>query len=358
MTESALRPRPRAAIERMAPYSPPTGGRRGRLRLDFNENTIGCSPKVVERLWQACSAELLSIYPEYEDARRRLGEFHGVDSDQVLISNGTDEAIHLLTQTYADPGDEALMPWPTFPMFRFYAQAADVEAKRIDYRRPGLDFPTEELIEAVTPRSKLVFVANPNNPTGRAVGLDVVERLLRAAPAAALLIDEAYFEFYGVTALELIPRYPNLFVSRTFSKAYGLAGLRVGCLLSQAENIAAIRRGQSPYSVGALSIICALAAIDDPLHVEAYVAEVKAAREELYAALNRLGVAYWPSSANFVLTDLGERGSAVCEAMRARGILVRDRGKEIAGAVRFTVGTREQTAAAVAALEEVLTRWT
>ena len=284
-------PLPREAIRRMTPYQPPIDSRHGKQRFDFNENTRGCSPKVVEKLREIATADFLSTYPEYESARARVAEFYGVEPDQVMFSDGTDEGIHVLIQTYVDPGEEVVMPWPTFPMFRFYAQVAAAKPVLIPYREPSLEFPLDELLEAISPQTSVVLVANPNNPTGGAIDLDAIEEILEQAAGAAVLIDEAYFEFHGVTALEMLPLYPNLFVSRTFSKAYGLAGLRVGCVISSADNIRAMRKGQSPYSVNAVGIQCALAAIEDQDYLQAYVSEALEARSALCAALDRLGSA-------------------------------------------------------------------
>jgi histidinol-phosphate aminotransferase len=349
-----MRPRPRQAIERMSPYAPPTGSRHGLQRLDFNENTVGPSPKVVEKLREIATQDFLATYPEYEQARARMGEFFGVGADQVMFSDGTDEAIHILVQTYVEHGDEALIPSPSFPMYRFYVQAAGADPVDVEYRRPSLSFPSAELLARIGPRTKAILIANPNNPTGGAIGLAEIERILEGAPGAAVLIDEAYFEFYGVTAIPMIAKYPNLFVSRTFSKAYGLAGLRVGCMLSQPENTAALRRGQSPYSVNSLAIACALAAIEDQQYVRSYVAEALEARADLIAALDQIEVPHWPSEANFVLADFGDGAERVCSVCRERGILVRDRGKEIAGSVRLTVGTKRQTAQLIEALREAV----
>ena len=334
----------------MTPYSPPTGGRQGQARHDFNENTVGCSPKVVARLREIATADFLATYPEYETARGKFAEFYGVGADQVLISDGTDEAILVLLNTFCEPGDEVLMAWPTFPMYRFYAETVGAEPVRVSYREPDLAFPTEELIAAITPKTRVILIASPNNPTGGGVGLDEVEKILEAAPGAAVLIDEAYFEFFGVTAIELIPKYANLFVSRTFSKAYGLAGLRVGCLLSQPENIAATLKGQSPYSVTSVGIACALAATEDPDYIRGYVEDVLVARGELVAALDGLGIASYPSDANFVLAQFGDRAETVYEALKAKGILVRPRPKEIPGTIRITAGTKRQTARVIDAL--------
>ncbi len=222
--------------------------------------------------------------------------------------------------------------------------------------RSDLSFPTEELIEAVCEKTGAIVIASPNNPTGTAIDLATVERILQAASGAAVLIDEAYFEFYGVTALELLPRYSNLFVSRTFSKTYGLAGLRVGCLFSQADNMTAVRKGQSPYSVTSLGIACALAAVKDQDFIRDYVEEVLAARAELYAAFERLGVETFPSEANFILARFASDEVAldVYAKLRERGILVRPRVKELARCVRFTAGDREQTGRLITALEEIL----
>ncbi|MBI1357254.1 MAG: aminotransferase class I/II-fold pyridoxal phosphate-dependent enzyme [Acidobacteria bacterium] len=338
----------------MAPYHPPTSGRVGAMRLDFNENTVGCSPKALERLKQALTGELLATYPEYEAVREKAAAFFGVGADQMTFCDGTDEGIHILIQTYVEAGDEVVMTWPAYPMLRFYAQVAGAEPVLVPYCEPDLAFPLDELLAAIGPKTRAVLVANPNNPTGGAIGLADIERILEKAAGAAVLIDEAYFEFYGVTALDLLPRYPNLFVSRTFSKTYGLAGLRVGCLFSQAENMALVRKGQSPYSVNVLAAACVTAAIEDQEYVRGYVREVLEAREELLAALRRLDIPYWPTEANFVLVHLGDKASRVVEGLAARGIRVRDRGKERVGAVRFTVGTREQTAQLIAAVEELL----
>ena len=355
MTKPAA-PKVRQAIEAMQPYAPPTSGRGGMLRLDFNENTVGCSPRVVEKLRQAATADFLTVYPEYEGARREMAGFFGVGADELTFSDGTDEGIHVVLQTFVNPGDEVLIPAPAFPMFKFYAQVADTKPVLVSYPESDLKFPLEALLAAISPRTGAIIIANPNNPTGTAIDLPTIQQILQKASGAAVLIDEAYFEFYGVTALKLLASYPNLFVSRTFSKTYGLAGLRVGCVFSQAQNMAAIRKGQSPYSVTSLGVACALAAVKDQDYLNAYVAEVLEARAELYAALDRLGIEAFPSEANFILTRYEDDETAllVYSELKARGILVRPRGKEVARTVRFTVGNREQTGRLIAGLEEIL----
>lgn len=337
----------------MAPYSPPTGGRAGKLRLDFNENTVGCSPAVVRFLVEKLTQEQLTIYPEYEATREALARYFGQPEARFAITNGTDEAIQVLVNTYVDDGDEVLILHPSYAMYRFYSEVAGAAVRELSYREADLSFPLEELTNAVNGRTRAILISNPNNPTGTAIGLDDVEMVLKAAPRAAVLIDEAYFEFFGVTALGLIDAYPNLFVSRTFSKAFGMAAMRVGCLFSQEANVAYMRKAQSPYSVNMLAALAVRAAVEDPAYVNEYVANALAARELIYEGFRARGIRFYPSQANFVLFHAGEKSIAVRDGLRERGVLVRDRSYEIPGTVRVTAGTVEQAAQFFAALDEV-----
>jgi histidinol-phosphate aminotransferase len=344
---------PREAVIRMEPYSPPTGGRAGKLRLDFNENTVGASPKVIEFLKQNLSEAQLAIYPEYGQTKQALGRFFGIDPEDFILTNGTDEAIQVLVNTYIDDGDEVLILQPSYAMYRFYAEIAGARIRTVPYRKEKLAFPLEELLEAIRPSTRAVLIANPNNPTGTGTSRAGIERILEKAVNGAVLIDEAYFEFSGVTALPVIQDYPNLFVSRTFSKVYGMAAMRLGCLFSQSGNIEFLHKAQSPYSVNTLATIAVRAAIDDREYIEKYVTEVLAARELLYVGLETLGIRYYESRANFVLFEAGKRAIAVRDELRRRGVLVRDRSYEIPGCVRVTVGTRDQIRRFLAELTEI-----
>lgn len=345
--------KPRDAVLRMAPYSPPTAGRSGKLRLDFNENTVGCSPRVIEFLTSKLNAGGLAVYPEYGETKARLAEFFHVTPEEFLLTNGTDEAIQVLVNTYVSAGDEVVLLRPAYAMYRFYAQVAGAAIREVDYKRPDMDFPLERLLEKITDATRAVIIANPNNPTGTAVQIQGIERILKRARKAAVLIDEAYFEFCGITALPLIARAPNLFVSRTFSKVYGMAAMRLGCLFSQPANVEFLHKAQSPYSVNTLAALAVEEAIRDRQYIESYVAEVLAARELLVIGLEELGISYVPSSANFVLANIGKRAIEIRDALRERGILVRDRSYEVPGHVRMTVGTREQTKRLLETLEEI-----
>jgi histidinol-phosphate aminotransferase len=341
MPGNKSRLKPRSAILRMDPYRPPSSGRGGKVRLDFNENTVGCSPRVLKRL-RKMAAEALAVYPEYQEALPKFAKHFGIAPDQLTLTNGTDEAIQLVINTYINPGDPVVLLRPAYAMYRFYAQIAGARIEEVEYL-PGLRFPEKGLLRAVSPRTKAVFVANPNNPTGTSASRNQLRALLLAAPRAAVFVDEAYFEFSGQTVLPWIGTFPNLFVSRTFSKAFGLAALRVGCLFSDARNIRAIRKGQSPYSVNGVAAAAALEAIQDTAYVKQYVSQVLAARRILYAGLDSLGLPYFPSDANFVLVDFGGAALPIRDLLGEQDILVRDRSYELPGCVRITVGTVAQT---------------
>ena len=351
LPKGAIRPRP--AVVAMAPYSPPTAGRAGKLRLDFNENTVGCSPRVIAALRENLDAACLAVYPEYGEAKEAVARYFHVAPEQFVFTNGTDEAIQVFVNAYVDDGQEVLLVRPSYAMYRFYAEVAGARIKEIDYPQPSMEFPLQQVLDAITAETRAVILANPNNPTGTGISLLGIERILHKAHRAAVMVDEAYYEFSGVTALGEIERVPNLFVSRTFSKVFGMAAMRLGCLFSHAANVALLHKAQSPYSVNSLAVLAAQAAVEDTAYVESYVAEALAARELLCLGFEKLGIAYVPSSANFVLGWFGRRAIEVRDALRGRGILVRDRSYEAAGAVRITVGTREQTRRLLAALEEI-----
>jgi histidinol-phosphate aminotransferase len=271
-----------------------------------------------------------------------------------VITNGTDEAIQLALNTFVNAGDRVILSEPTFAMYRFYASVAGTDLVNV---RPGPDlvFPMEAVRQELRLLGgRAVFIANPNNPTATAVDPDEIERLAAEFTDTLVFVDEAYFEFYGRTLLPLITRYRNLLVSRTFSKAYGLAALRIGCLFAHPDTARYMLKAQSPYSVNSVALAAALEAVCDQEYVNKYVAAVLRSRQMLEKEFRRLGVSYVPSSANFVLARFGDRALAVRDGLRERGILARDRSHELPGCVRFTMGTPPQIRRLIRALREVL----
>jgi histidinol-phosphate aminotransferase len=348
--------KPRNAVSTIPAYHPPLAGREG-LRLDFNENTVGCSPRVLDCL-RSLAAEDLARYPERQPIEAVVSTFLGVSDSELLLTNGVDEAIHLLCQTYLAPGDEALIVVPTYSMYRIYMSAAGAQVISIPADK-DFQFPIKALRDCITDRTRLIAIANPNNPTGTFAPPEQLLEISRSAPSAAILIDEAYFEFCGKTLLPSRHESPNVFITRTFSKAYGLAGLRIGVLIGDAGQMPSLRRVCSPYNVNAVALACLPEGLADQNYIEQYVTETLQSRARLESLLTTRGITFWPSEANFVLARVGSTKSdsqAFVDQMRRRGILVRDRSSDHAceGCVRFTLGTAEHTNRLLTALDEVL----
>jgi histidinol-phosphate aminotransferase len=348
--------KPRNAVNAIPAYHPPLAGRDG-LRLDFNENTTGCSPRVLDRL-RTLSSDDLARYPERQPIEAAVARFLGVPESEILLTNGVDEAIHLLCQTYLDSGDEALIVVPTYSMYRIYMSAAGARVIAIP-ADSDFKLPVESIRNSVTDRTRMIAIANPNNPTGTFTPVDHLLEIARFAPQAAILVDEAYFEFCGKSLLVRRRECPNLFITRTFSKAYGLAGLRIGVLVGDAQQMPSIRRVCSPYNVNAIALACLPEALADQSYIERYVSKTLQSRARLESLLQTRGIPFWLSQANFVLTRIGSTKSdsqSFVAQMRRRGILVRDRSADHSceGCVRFTVGTTEHTDRLLTALDEVL----
>jgi len=350
---SAIRPTPRARVQTMMEYHPPLGDR-STLRLDFNENTVACSPKVREVLGRI-SAGSLTRYPERAPVEAIVATHLGLAAEQVALTNGVDEAIHVLFEAFLEAGDELLLPVPTYTMYEVYSSATDARVVAVQ-ADDDLKFPFENLLDAITPRTKIIAIANPNSPAGSVATRAQLVEIATRAPHAVVLVDEAYFHFHNETVMDLISVIPNLMLARTFSKAYGLAGLRLGLLAGPVELMQWVRRVLSPYSVNSMALACLPPALEDTAYLDWYVSEVLAARGEFEAALDAAQVRRWPSHANFVLVEIGARHKEFTRLMSARGVLVRDRSSDPGcdGRVRITIGTREQMRLAIAALNEVM----
>ena len=351
--EAVVQPVPRARVRAMKEYHPPLGNRDA-MRLDFNENTIACSPKVNEVLGRI-SAGALTRYPEREPVERIVAEHLGVAAEQVVLTNGVDEAIHVLFEAFLDEGDELLLPVPTYTMYEVYASATDARAVAVKAAE-DLQFPFERLLSAITPQTKIIAIANPNSPSGSVATRKQIVEIARRAPDAVVVVDEAYFHFFGETVMDLVGSVSNLMVARTFSKAYGLAGLRLGVLAGPVELMKWVRRVLSPYSVNSLALACLPPALEDTAYLDWYVGEVLAARAEFEAELDEVRVRRWPSAANFVLVEIGAKHGEFVRLMSAGGVLVRDRSNDPGcdGCVRITIGTREQMGEAAEVLKRTM----
>jgi histidinol-phosphate aminotransferase len=345
--------KPNTSVLRMDPYQPPSSGREGFLRLDFNENTVGCSLRVLRAILRRATRSRLATYPEYESSRAHLARGFRVDPDELLLTNGTDDALLLLVNTFIEPGHRVVIAEPCFAMYRFYSSLIGAEVVEVP-RSADLRFPLAAVRREIERGARAVFIDSPNNPTGTVVEPRDIEALARDFPDCLVVADEAYYDFCGRTMLPKVRKYRNLLVTRTFSKAHGLAGLRIGVLFAHRDTAAHLRKAHSPYSVNDLALAGASAALRDSRTVARYAAEVRRARAVFQAELRRMKLDFVPSQANFVLVRFGERAAAVQRGLRGQGILVRDRSYEIPGAIRITVGTMAQTRRVIAALKRAL----
>jgi histidinol-phosphate aminotransferase len=332
----------------------------GALRLHLNENTAGCSPKVVEAL-RALGRDDIALYPDYEAVYRETAQYLGVPESSLLLTNGLDEGILLAAvvgqrRRPADGDAESVVILPAFDM---YAITVEAVGGRLVFVSPKADytFPLDDTLAAITPRTRLVFITSPNNPTGVRVTNDAIRSVARALPAEALVfVDEAYHDFCGDTVVPELGSLPNVVVGRTFAKAQGLAALRAGAIVAVPETLDWFKPVIPPYSLNVAAATALRAALADRGYLDWYVGQVRDSRELFYAFCRTHGFEYWESSANFVLARVGEHAAAMTSALRAKGIYIRDKSADpnCPGCIRVTTGTVEATRAAVAAMEEYL----
>jgi histidinol-phosphate aminotransferase len=343
----------RELIASLSAYQSPITSRAG-LSLDLNESMAGCSPRVLARLHSLSTADL-SLYPQREVGEKLLADFLGIAPEQVLLTNGMDEALSLLFTGYLGAGDELLFADPTFVMYPALGKALGAQVVRLPSGE-DLALPVADLRARISPRTRVIAIANPNNPTGLPAPRAELLKIVEAAPDAAVLIDEAYFEFYGETLIPDLARCPNLFVGRTFSKVYGLAGLRLGVLTGAAEQIGYLRGFSLPFNVNSVALACIEEALHDQAFVSNHVAQVKQGRERLSQVFDELGLRQWPSQTNFVLVRVGAKAKTFVESMQRRGILVRDSSANPGcdGCVRITIGTPSQMDGVLQAIRDAV----
>lgn len=330
------------------------------LRLHQNEHTGGCSPKVLAAL-AALRADEVSVYPPYEAATRACAGYLGVDPQQLSLVNGLDEgimatAVALLRPRVGEEPFEAIVPEPAFEIF---AIDTEVVGGRVVPVPPGRDyaFPLQGVLDAITDRTRVVFVTNPNNPTGTLAPIEAIRTVSTRLPAGAIVfVDEAYAEFSGQTFIPELAAHRNVIVGRTFSKAFGLAGLRIGALAGHPDTLEPIRLALPVYSVNIAAVVAVQAALEDRAFVHDYVREVEESKQLLYSACARLGLRCWNSAGNFVLIDAGDRADRLARGAAERGIYVRNRSRDpwLAGCLRVGAGVVAHTRRCIAVFEEVL----
>lgn len=329
-------------IQRMSAYKPPLASRRDYdgLLLDFNERSLPPDDKAAAA---AASISKLQVYPEYAELEKLIAVYAGVGAEQVMLTNGSDQGIEVIFRTFTDTGHEVIIPAPSFDMF---FQAAGVIGNRISsplYAGEDLHYPLDEVLKAVHDDTKLVVICNPNNPTGSLLPLEGIEKIAKKAEGSIVYVDEAYFEYSHVTAVGLIEKYPNIIVSRTFSKAFGLAALRVGYIIADERNIAEMMKVRGPYPVNMAGYEAACAILAEKDKVLEYSEEVmKRAKPMVEEFLRQNSIEFYPSSSNFILIR-PRNAKEVFEKLEAAGILLRQQNKpSIEGTLRLSIGSYEQ----------------
>jgi len=339
------------------------------LRLHLNENTGGCSPKVVEAV-RAFDARGLATYPDYRAAVIETAAYLGVDPDWLVLTNGLDEGVLLVALGYlgqctpapltalgalsASPPApaEVVMAMPAFDTYVTTARAMGATIIAVA-PEPAYAFPVDAVLAAVNENTRLVYINNPNNPTGQPVAKDDIHRIAREASHALVFVDEAYHDFLGENFLDQARRYPNVLIGRTFSKAHGLAGMRVGVMIAPPAILEPIRAVMPLFNLNVVAVNALRAALSDGEFMPWSVAQATLSKQMLYDLCERVGLRYWKSAANFVLIDGGQRARELVDGMIARGVLVRDRTTDpyCPNCFRVTAGVVEYTEQAVAALE-------
>ncbi|HET7107278.1 MAG TPA: histidinol-phosphate transaminase [Candidatus Acidoferrum sp.] len=340
----------RKAILERRTYEAPAEGRWGKIRLDFNENTTGCSKAVLAAL-RGLSGKKVAMYPEYQRVERILGSYFGVRPEEIVLTNGGDDALRVFFDTFVEPRSHILICEPTFPMYRYYAEIAGARVEALQYSRE-MEFPLAAVLKALRKGPRVFFLANPNNPTGTLVDKSAIEKMLKAAGRTAVVLDEAYADFSGVTCVPWIRRHPNLFIAKTFSKAAGLAGLRLGAVIAKRDSLAFLRRALPPFPVNAAALAAGVAAVRERRTIQRYIRQTKRLLEWFGGELKRRKVRVFPSAGNFLLADFGDNGPGVFRRLARHGILIRERSKDLGpGFARIAIGTRNELRAFLRVLD-------
>ena len=342
-----MEPQARPEVEGLQAYSAPLEGRRGMLRLDFNENTMGPSPQVVAAI-RAIPAEQYAIYPEYEGLRQAVVANLALPlaPSQIGLFNGVDAAIHAIFHAYGDRGDTLLTTSPTFGYYTPCAQMQGMAIEALPYRLPDFGFPLEELRAALQGCPRILLICNPNNPTGTRLAPELILELAVSAPGTLVVVDELYEAFTGDSVLPLadFAATPNLLVLRSLAKTAGLAGLRIGFAIGAAPVVDRLARVTGPYDINSFAVTAAHAALADQAYVDSYVAEVLRARSWLVQQLQAAGVRHHAAGGNYLLIWPERPAEEMEQSLRQAGILVRSMAAKplIDGSLRVSIGTTEQ----------------
>lgn len=343
-------------IVKMKEYKPPLEGRNPAeyMLLDFNERTIPVAPEIRTAIMDYVNRDTLQMYPAYEDITELLAQYAGVDSRQVMITNGSDQGIDIITRGICREQDRIIIPTPSFDMYWQCARMENLEIVGIPYTEDKR-FPTKQILNSVDESTKQIVIPNPNNPTGTPVSVEDILLIAEKAPQTAILVDECYFEYSKLTVKNHIDEYKNLFITRTFSKTWGLPSVRLGYILTAESNIRQLLKIRGPYDTNMIAVEAIRAALKNPSYMQEYVNEIlNAAKPLIEKFLKDKGIDFWPSSANFIFM-VPRNPEKVIEKLHQNSILARPKNDALGNmGVRITIGTLEQTEKLVGVLEQIL----
>ena len=331
------------------------------IKLASNENCLGPSPKAIAAIKK--NLDNVNRYPDASSfyLRRRISKLLGVEEGSLIFGNGSDEIIGMAIRTFVEPGDEVVIAKPTFLIYEIMSQIQNARIRSVPLAK-GLKHDLAAMKAVVTPNTKIVFIANPDNPTGTYVASNELENFLAGLPEKTIIfLDEAYFEFADYSykdypnGLDYLSERPGVIVARSFSKAYGLAGLRIGYGISSPEIIGYMERTREPFNVNLLAQVAAAAAVDDKVFLKKTLAHVESQKDLLYAAFRKMGLDYVESATNFVLVNVKEDCARVFNSLLKRGVIVRDmKAWGLDTYIRVTVGTRTENRKFIEALKQVI----
>jgi len=359
--------KPRKAIQKMESYEYPAPfeeilrkiglKKEQALKLNYNEPTFPVSPKVRKKIIEFVKDGFLQWYPEadFVELRKKLSKYSGVNENQIFVGNGSDEIIKVIVYTFMENDEEVIIPIPNYSMYRINAEILGAKIVYVECN-DDLQFDVDKIIEKITPKTKLIFISNPNSPIGNVISRKNIVKILEKASNSIVPIDEAYFEYYGETVADLINKYENLIVIRTFSKVFGLASMRIGYALTSEKNVNQLNKVRDPESVDVFAQISAVKALNDLEYYQKYVDEIKKSRDYLSEELRKLGLIVYPSKANFVLARFSKNASLICKKLEKKGIFLKDTSKisKLENCLRIAIPLIKDVPRLVNGIEEVL----
>ena len=347
---------PKNHLLNIASYQLPAGARKSRIRLDLNENLMCCSPKVMEAL-KNINPEEIAMYPESGVLIERLTTQNNLLPENVMVTNGGDDAIRCILDTYVDSQERAIIPTPTYPMFKMLLQQRNARVIEVLYDQ-DFSFPAKNFLSAIGKGVRMAIIVNPNNPTGGSIQKEDLMRILERAQESEVivLLDETYCHYASKTYIELVKEFDNLIVMQTFSKAFGLTGLRMGYVISSKFNIEQLHKINLPFPVNAIAINAALAALEDNNFIKTVISEVQKEKQFLCEELRKLNIEAIMTDINFLIVPFGENCDLVHQLLAQRGILVKNLNAIplMQGYLRISIGTRKEHLLLLKALEKII----